>query len=356
MSIQPSSIKVNRIYSEGFSIIEEVIKLIRSPSLLGYHTPQYMNALTNVLHDNPLYLVAYSEDKIVGFMPLRWRNGTIGPVINSLPFFGPNGGPVFTQAGLSCMEVVVEALCGALMKLAHELDAVSVALYTPFMVESPVLSSAFVPDRAIDKFTQYISIEGSSLRWPTRSRRAVMRAKNKGCRVRKGTPDDLGELLAIYKENCKAAQIPLKPDAYFYQVINTLCCSDIARFTVAEHNGRIVACLITIQYGMTVSYNVPCSRLEDRTLQANSLLIDDAVEHFKQCGYIYWNWESSPDRQHPVYEFKKNWGSIETKYHILLKYPRGLAPFTGSTPAEIALAYPFYFVIPFYDMECRHDS
>ncbi len=34
----------------------------------------------------------------------------------------------------------------------------------------------------------------------------------------------------------------------------------IARFTVAEWESKIVACLITIQAGITVSYNVPCSQ------------------------------------------------------------------------------------------------
>ena len=98
----------------------------------------------------------------------------------------------------------------------------------------------------------------------------------------------------------------------------------IARFTVAEWESKIVACLITIQGGKTVSYNVPCSRIKDRTLQANSLLVDEAVHYFQGGGYKYWNWEASPSREHPVYEFKNHWGSQGGTISNLDPLPKGL--------------------------------
>ena len=97
-----TDITVERIYPEHFALIEDALRDVSSPALLGYHTPAYMNMLTLVLHDNPLYLAARVEDKIAGFMPLRWRTGLLGPVINGLPFFGPNGGPVITVCRSPC--------------------------------------------------------------------------------------------------------------------------------------------------------------------------------------------------------------------------------------------------------------
>jgi hypothetical protein len=346
-----STITVERIHPEHFNIIEEAIQFIDSPSLLGYHTPAYMTALTKVLDDNPLYLVAFFEEKVAGFLPLLWRTGKFGTVINGLPFFGPNGGPVLTIVGFEHAEAVVNAFCNALEVLTSDLDAISVVLYTPFLFNPVIMQMAFKPDRIIERFTQYIEIPGSPITWPTRSRRAVARAKKKDCLVRTGTTNDLSELLEIYKENCRAAEIPLKPDEYFYQVVNNLCPAGIARFTVAECNNEMVACLITMQCAKTVSYNVPCSRIKARTFQANSLLIDEAVHHFQRLGYKYWNWEASPNRQHPVYEFKQNWGSLESPYYVLLRYPKGLNPFADVTAQEISSAYPFYFVIPFDDLE-----
>jgi len=79
------------------------------------------------------------------------------------------------------------------------------------------------------------------------------------------------------------------------------------------------------------------------------------VQHFQKLGYTYWNWEGSASRQHPVYEFKRNWGSEESPYNILLRYPQGRSPFSGQTARSVADAYPYYFVIPFSDMEREHD-
>jgi len=347
-----TDIIVERIHPENFAVIEDVLRDVSSPALLGYHTPAYMDMLTLVLHDNPLYLAARAGDRIAGFMPLRWRPGPLGPVINGLPFFGPNGGPVITSAGRHVEADTVEALARELDLLAHELQAVSVVLYTPFFESSGLLEQEFKADRTLERFTQYLRLQPDApMRWPTRSRRAVMRACKNECSVRIGTPDDVPELLSIYADNCAAAEIPVKPDEYFYQVVHNLCPKGIARFTVAEHQGRVIACLITVQCGLTVSYNVPCSRIPDRALQGNSLLIDEAAHHFQKLGYAFWNWEASASRQHPVYEFKRHWGSVEGTYRIMLRYPRGLTPFSGLTAREIADAYPYYFVIPFCDME-----
>jgi hypothetical protein len=313
-----------------------------------------MNALTRVLHDNPLYLVAYSNEKIAGFLPVRWENGVLGPVINGLPFFGPNGGPIFTRSETIETGTILNTLFTALTELAEDLGAVSVVLYTPFLADPAPIKKVFKPDRVVEKFTQYIKLTNRPIQWPTRSRRAVMRAKKMGCQVRLGTAEDIPALLQIYHENCKAADILLKPDEYLYQVVNHLCPAGIARFTVAEWESKIVACLITLQGVGTVSYNVPCSRIKDRTLQANSLLVDEAVHYFQSHGYLYWNWEASPSREHPVYEFKNHWGSKEASYNILIRYPKGLSVFFGVSPESIVSAYPFYFVIPFNELEKQY--
>ena len=156
----------------------------------------------------------------------------------------------------------------------------------------------------------------------------------------------------------KTVRLPillLKPDEYLYQAVNHLCPAGIARFTVAEWESKIVACLITLQGVGTVSYNVPCSRIKDRTLQANSLLVDEAVHYFQGGGYKYWNWEASPSREHPVYEFKNHWGSQEASYQTLIRYPRGFSIFSNVSSREIAASYQFYFVVPFDDLEKSHE-
>jgi hypothetical protein len=345
------SINTKRIYPDSFRLIDEAITHTDTPSLLGYHTTGYMNALTDVLHDNPLYIVAFSGSEVAGFLPVRWRNGMLGPVINSLPFYGPNSGPILTKIGELNVETVYKKIIADLFEMANDIGAISVVLYTPFLLDVELLEDIFKPERIVNRFTQYLPLTAQTLRWPTRARRAVLRSKKSDCVVRTGTSADFPTLMKIYKENCSVSGITAKPQEYFYQIVHNLCPAKIARFTVAEQKKRVVACLITLQAGKTVSYNVPCSSTTGRDLQANSLLIDEAIHYFYQRGYTYWNWEASPYKGHPVYEFKKNWGSHEASYKIMIRYLKGQAPFVGCTMNEIVISYPYYFVIPFEDLE-----
>ena len=344
------AIAVERIYPDRFAIIEEAIKHIETPALLGYHTPAYMNALTEVLHDNPLYIAAFFEEKLAGFLALRWCRGKFGTVINGLPFFGPNGGPILTNCGLSHADVVMQQLVNELRAFASEIGAVSVVCYTPFLYNAALFEQAFLADRVIERVTQYLDLRGFA-GWSSHIRhKSLGRAKSKGVTVRNGGPSDIARLLEIYHENYARKGILLKPESYFYQAVEQLSPLGIARFTVAEWQDRVVACLITIQAGVTVSYNVPCCEQAAQTTQANSLLIDEAVRALMPQGYCFWNWEASPGKESPVYKFKERWGSLEAYYKILLSYPQGTKVFAGLSQQEVASAYPFYFVIPFEDL------
>ncbi len=350
MTPHAGAITVERIYPDRFSIIEDVLPAITSPALLGYHTPAYMNMLTRVLHDNPLYLAAFVGGELAGFMPLRWRTGSLGPVINGLPFFGPNGGPVLTACGQHCKDSVLSRLADEVMLFAREIEAISLACYTPFFDECGAFESAFRVDRVVERFTQYLDLAGFD-GWPSYIRhKSVGRAKTKGVTVRPGTTHDVPKLFEIYSSHYGRKGIPLKPEQYFRGVVESLCPAGVARFTVAEWEGEVVACLITIQAGITISYNVPCCAEHAMTTQANSLLIDDSVRALHASGYRFWNWEASASREHPVYKFKSRWGSLEGHYKILIKYPMGLKVFLNCHQEEIADQYPFYFVVPFDDL------
>ena len=203
------------------------------------------------------------------------------------------------------------------------------AFYTPFLYDANTFESAFSPDRVIDKFTQYLDLRGFT-GWPSHIRhKSLGRAKSKGVTIRMGTLQDIPCLVAIYHENYERKGIALKPESYFHQIIEQLCPLGIARFSVAEWENRVVACLVTIQAGITISYNVPCCEQSAQTTQANSLLIDEAVRALIPYGYRFWNWEASPGRDSSVYKFKERWGSQEATYKILIKYPKGTGVFSG---------------------------
>jgi hypothetical protein len=135
-----------------------------------------------------------------------------------------------------------------------------------------------------------------------------------------------------------------------------LCPLGIARFTIAEWENQVVACLVTVQAARTISPNVLNFDQSTYKTQAISLLVDESVRALILQGYCFWNWESSPSRDHPVYKFKAHWGSQEFSYRILLRYPKGRTIFSDMSREEIAAEYPFYFVTPFEDLGGNLES
>ena len=60
---------------------------------LIYYSPNYLKFLGSFINVRNISKVAIdNKNQIMGFLPLLCKSGPYGDVINSLPFFGSNGG------------------------------------------------------------------------------------------------------------------------------------------------------------------------------------------------------------------------------------------------------------------------
>ena len=58
-----------------------------------YHSLKYKKLLLNVINgSSAIYLGAFKNDELVGILPSIIKETKVGCVINSLPFYGSNGG------------------------------------------------------------------------------------------------------------------------------------------------------------------------------------------------------------------------------------------------------------------------
>ncbi|MFN2613019.1 MAG: hypothetical protein ABR536_06600, partial [Solirubrobacterales bacterium] len=64
------------------------------PDALISYTLPYRNMLVELLGGQARYAVALREGAVVGVMPLMSTTGAFGTILNSLPYFGSNGGPL----------------------------------------------------------------------------------------------------------------------------------------------------------------------------------------------------------------------------------------------------------------------
>jgi len=318
--------------------------------LLGYHAPDYQIAMDTVLGDRCRHiLVRNAEGALSAYLPFRERDGGAGTVINALPFFGPNG--LLLAADPSAQHAALVAFRAA----AQRPDALSAVLYTPFLADPEPIAASLQPDRRVARMTQYLDLQGFA-DWPKKRRGDLKRAAGSGFTIRPAAIADLDILYEIYVENCLEVGIPQKPRSYFAATLalaqQTAPLPWRAPLWLAiEHEGAVIGGVLATRGGVTASYTIPIARSALRPMQPIAALIDAAVTACRSDGLRYWNFESSPNEDDPVFKYKERWGALRAGYEVQILYPNGRERLAPLTPEGLRREYPFYFVCPYDELK-----
>ena len=322
----------------------------KQPQVLGYHAPDYQGAMDSVLGDRCRHIIARNaQGEIAAYLPFRERDGAAGTVINALPFFGPNG------LLLAADDAAQHAALAGFRAAAQRADVLSAVLYTPFLADPEPIAAALRPDRRIRRMTQYLDLSAFA-GWPKKRRGDLKRAAGAGFVIRPSDPPDLDALFEIYVENCVEVGIPQKPRSYFEMTMALAAVAAPAPWQAPlwltiEHQGAVIGGVLAMRGAITASYTIPIARSALRPLQPIAALIDAAVEACRAAGLRYWNFESSPNEDDPVFKYKERWGAIRADYEVQIVYPNGTARFASLTPDALRRDYPFYFVCPYDDLK-----
>jgi len=317
-----------------------------SVSVLAYHYPFYRDMLQAIGVGEPMYLAALREDKgIAGLLPVFMRRSNLGTVFCSLPFFGPNAG-VICEAGDAAREIET-ALLTDLVKRAETERALSCSVYTPlFARDYRTYDSALSNAVIVEKFTQYVDV--ASVSWDQSIQYDLRKAEREGLDVStQVTADRTREFYAIYAQNCRDHDIPLKP----FRCVEMLASPEVlgrhSALYYAFRGGEMIGGLLVLWGPTIASYYIPCSLPEARSLQPNTVLIAAALRDAEKRGVCVWNWESSPTRDSGVYRFKKKWGSLESNYRVYVKTFRSMDEVCRLGREAISREFPFFYVWPF---------
>ena len=314
---------------------------------LGYHHPAYQAMLTPILADRLTCLATHGVGgALTGIFPYRTKTTSLGAVINALPFFGANG-LVLKKPGQG--SPVVESLLAAFRVRARAREVFSATLYAPFGLDTSAWAQILATDRSLMKFTQVMFLGPAAPQWSVKRRGDIKRARARGFSVRQATLADEAKIFEIYDENCRSAGIPAKPRAF---VAGTLRISiDLAesspmQWLVATLDNEVAAALLYGRGPLTGSYILPCATAAVRADQPNALLMDHAIQESLTRGVRFWNFESSPVWDDPVFKFKGRWGSRAVPYEMFFLYGgRGAHP-DPSQIATVRQEAPYYFAAP----------
>lgn len=149
-------------------------------------------------------------------------------------------------------------------------------------------------------------------------RSAINGAQRRGLSFRKGGQDELEAFLGFIHQTGNRGGFRPHPDSYYRRMLETL---DLATLWVAEHEGRVVAAAISLDYRDTRIYAHAAADSAARSLQAAVPLVWHLALDAKVHGFKHFDlWGVAPKdapASHPwagFSQFKRGFGGEEVEY------------------------------------------
>jgi hypothetical protein len=327
--------------------------LLKYPESLLYSSNKYRLLLKQFLKEEDIYLMAIDDKgEVKGVLPTFLKeNNEFGNVLNSIPFYGSNGGVIEYENNEAVRNLLIEEF----YKLAKHHNCVSTTL-----ISSPLYPMEDFFERTTD-YTLKDSRIGQLTPLPTPSDDvdgSVMKIIHYKTRnlVRKAQKleiafsDEPGKeyldfLIVTHKENLEAIGGISKPENFFRLIPEIFTYGSDYKIYHAKKDGQLIAALLVFYYNKTVEYYTPVIKAEHRNSQPMSLLIFEAMKDAVVKGYNWWNWGGTWASQGGVYQFKSAWGTQDKMYYYYTKIFNDAI--LNKTKEQLLNGYPYFFVAPF---------
>lgn len=319
------------------------------PHALLYHSLRFRSFLLDLLQCEAHYAVALTGGKVVGVLPLMGVIGPFGRVLNSLPYFGSNGGILaegpaarsalaswyddrVRSADVAAATLIANPLCDESAPPAHDFVDVRVGCMTPLEGEG---------DPA-----QYVlaAIDGSA-------RRNVAKATRCGVDVRVDN-DAFAHLQDLHLAGMEAIGGRAKTPEFFEAIPRCFLADDEYALYVARRDGAVVAALLVFFYGAVAEYYMPATRPESRPEQPMAAVLHRAMADAAARGLRWWNWGGSWVSQENLIRFKAKWGGRPRDYRYWTKINN--SEILSAAPSDLLEAYPGFYVAPYSSL--RRDQ
>ncbi len=352
-----SALDVCELEPEHEAAYEDFVRL--APAGLLYHTLRYRTFLRRVVpaaHDR--YIVAMDSDGIRAVMPVFVAQGPLGAVVNSLPFFGSHGAVLYRDLPSSG---VGEAMVERFREICHEERAITSTIVENLFHGDDALARHYPPDWMDYRTGQFKSLPDSDP-LDSEALMATVHSKTRN-QIRKGLKSGLvisddsstatmDWLQKTHAENLESVGGLVKPRSVF-QAIETAFeyGRDYQVFTARTGDGQLVAALLVLYANATVEYFTPAIASEFRAHQPMNAIIHEAMLVAARRGFRVWNWGGTWQSQAGVYHFKSRWGGEERQYRYHIHAYGDVSRLRSLSPGEVQKMYPYFYVIPFSELE-----
>lgn len=332
---------------------EEGFAFITSHSMgMVYHLPEWLRIVSSLTESRFFYLAGLDEAGVFkGLVPVCLKDGPLGTIANSSPFFGSHGGI------LADGEDTFDALASGLLRFLGEQGTVAANIIEPLFATDGDRYQRAMPVSAVDRRVgQYKDLRG--LEAPNTLSRSLgglarsnleRKAWRSGMRIfRDESAAGLALIHAMHQEEMsrKSGGNP-KPRRFFELVGKHLCGRASYRVYFGEIAGETVAGLLVILWRDFIEYITPAFKEHARMHQPMSALIFQAMLDGVREGYRWWNFGGTWVGQESLKAFKESWGVHNKDYHYYILGLNGLDEFKRTDRDVLLSHYYGFYVYPF---------
>jgi len=317
---------------------------------LIYHSLAYRDFIKDLLNVTPLYRVAVDTHRnIHGILPLAKCQGSLGTVLNALPFYGANGGFLTDSPNtLTLLKQDYKAL-------VNNLDIVSSTIISnPLDILDYSDVAADLRDERIGQFTSLPNLseaddktisEALMSRYHQKTRNMVRKAEKLGISITVEDHKAVDFLEKIHNENMNALGVTPKPKEFFKLFQLHFQHGRDWNIYTAKHDGNRIAAMLVFYFKKITEYYVPAISEPHRDKQGLSLIIHKAMCDSVRLGHQWWNWGGTRGSMHGVYRFKSRWGAEDRPYafYTAIRDQKILL----QSAEVLSQSYPHVFVAPF---------
>lgn len=327
-----------------------------------YSTLLYRDFLIRVLDNcRDVYLGAWDGDELVGALPSFIRfSERYGNVVNSLPFFGSNGGMLIAPQ-IQNADVVRKVLQQAFHETASQMGAsASTVVSNPLLGDHLNYESSWhhdLRDYRIGQMTPLPHAENHALIADSlmaiihqKTRNCIRKAQKSGLRVtHSDSLTSLKGLAELHRRNLESIGGLVKPWSVFAAIRDIFTYDRDYRIYLAELDGQIISALLVLYHNCVAEYYIPATSSDHRALQPMSLLIFEAMGEAVRRGCQWWNWGGTWASQSGVYQFKSRWGTNDYPYYYFTRVydPRIL----NNRSQDLLTEYPYFYVAPYASLQ-----
>ena len=289
--------------------------LLNNHSAMIYYSLKFKKFLKKQTDSSAQYYIAVDEhNNINGILPLMLKDGPLGIVINSLPFYGSNGGILSDSddAKEVLLEKYLEIIRGNEIAAATLIENPLDKNYPYHKIQYDELD--FRIGQLTDISGDFDSLEDIMLRFDSKTRNIIRKAVKSDVQIEIDN-SQFEFLQKIHVDNMHSIGGLAKGPEFFENVQNIFEAGIDYNLFIAKKDDEIIAATLVFYFREVIEYYTPVIVKEYRSFQPLSLIIASAMLDGSRLGYKWWNWGGTWQTQGGVYDFKSKWGTIDLNYN-----------------------------------------